>query len=195
MPLDTNLLYGIMAGSFLGHMAIPAGIAVLFSFITVQDNRTRGIILLVGTVLLSFLFQAGFLTSLQASACTGIKDYGSIFAGASIAALITAVLVAIPIFVEPMRLAISQLFGEHKSLLTSEQKKVDEALIEAGQEVVGVMNPEGLPKQTGGALTSEDYDKQVRRELTIGASYWAAFAGAYGIGVGSLIAAKCPATS
>jgi hypothetical protein len=199
--MDTNLLYGEMAGSWLLHLAIPAAVAVLFSYLPTIDIKTRSYILLGGTVVISFLVQAGLLTTLQAAACSGVKDYGSIFAGAGIAALITAVLAAIPIFVEPMRLAVSQLFITHKPELTSHQVKVDRIMIDAAQrymkEVVGTEEAEepSVPLQKGGALTAAEYEEQERRELTIATAYWVAFAGAYGIGLGSLIAAKCPAVS
>ena len=190
--MDTNLLYGEMAGSWLAHLAIPAAIAVLFSYLPAMETKTRGLILLGGTVLLSFLVQAGLLTSLQAAACKGVKDYGSIFAGAAIAATITAILAAIPIYFEPMRLAVSQLFIKHMPALTAESARVEtiasnaaEAYAEGGVTIV----------QRGGALSLEEYAEQERRELTIGTAYWTAFAGAYGIGLGSLIAAKCPAVS
>jgi hypothetical protein len=190
--MDTNLLYGEMAGSWLAHLAIPAAIAVLFSYLPSMETKTRGLILLGGTVVLSFLVQAGLLTSLQAAACKGVKDYGSIFAGAAIAATITAILAAIPIYFEPMRLAVSQLFIKHMPALTAESARVEkiasnaaEAYAEGGVTTV----------QRGGALSLEEYAEQERRELTIGTAYWTAFAGAYGIGLGSLIAAKCPAVS
>lgn len=190
--MDTNLLYGEMAGSWLAHLAIPAAIAVLFSYLPSMETKTRGLILLGGTVVLSFLVQAGLLTSLQAAACKGVKDYGSIFAGAAIAATITAILAAIPIFFEPMRLAVSQLFIKHMPALTAESARVEtiasnaaEAYAEGGVTIV----------QRGGALSLEEYAEQERKELTIGTAYWTAFAGAYGIGLGSLIAAKCPAVS
>jgi hypothetical protein len=201
MPMDTNLLYGEMAGSWLLHLAIPAAVAVLFSYLPTIDIKTRSYILLGGTVLISFLVQAGLLTTLQASACSGVKDYGSIFAGAGIAALITAVMAAIPIFIEPMRLAVSQLFITHKPEMTSHQVKIDEIVIDAAnrymKEVVGTEEAEdpSVPVQKGGALSAIEYEQQGRRELTLGTAYWAAFAGAYGIGVGSLVAAKCPAVS
>jgi len=47
----------------------------------------------------------------------------------------------------------------------------------------------------GAAITPEEYETQTFQEIAIGASYWAAFAGAYGVGIGSLSAATCPATN
>ncbi len=199
--MDTNLLYGEMAGSWLVHLAIPAAVAVLFSYLPSMSTKTRGYILLGGTVLLSFLVQAGLLTSLQAAACKGVKDYGSIFTGAAIAAVITAVLAAVPIFFEPMRLAVSQIFIRHMPELTRRGAEVNEIASAAGEAYAATARREegqqgvALLNQRGGALTSEQYAEQERRELTIGTAYWTAFAGAYGIGLGSLISAKCPAVS
>ncbi len=199
--MDTNLLYGEMAGSWLVHLAIPAAVAVLFSYLPSMSTKTRGYILLGGTVLLSFLVQAGLLTSLQAAACKGVKDYGSIFTGAAIAAVITAVLAAVPIFFEPMRLAVSQIFIRHMPELTKGAVDVENIASAAGEAYAATARREegqqgvALLNQRGGALTSEQYAEQERRELTIGTAYWTAFAGAYGIGLGSLISAKCPAVS
>ena len=190
--MDTNLLYGEMAGSWLAHLAIPAAIAVLFSYLPAMETKTRGLILLGGTVVLSFLVQAGLLTSLQAAACKGVKDYGSIFTGAAIAATITAILAAIPIYFEPMRLAVSQLFIKHMPALTVESARIEGIATKAAEAYVG---GDTIAVQQGGALTTDEYAEQERKELTIGTAYWTAFAGAYGIGLGSLIAAKCPAIS
>ncbi len=198
--MDTNLLYGEMAGSWLAHLAIPAGVAVLFSYLPTMTTKMRGLILLGGTVVLSFLVQAGLLTSLQAAACSGVKDYGSIFAGAGIAALITAILAAVPIFFEPMRLAVSQMFIIHKPELTAKAARLDTIVSTAAELFVKGEQSEQSEQseqlvQKGGALSQEEYSEQERRELTIGTAYWTAFAGAYGIGLGSLISAKCPAVS
>jgi hypothetical protein len=129
---------------------------------------------------------------LQASSCKGVQNYGSIFAGALIGAGITGAMVAIPLYVEPMRLAVSQLFGSHKSLLTPEQARMNEIVTSAGKGLVEASIPGNPEIQKGGAsLTPDQYDNQTFKEMMIGSSYWSAFAGAYGIGIGSMIAAKC----
>jgi hypothetical protein len=96
-----------------------------------------------------------------------------------------AVMVAIPIYVEPMRLVVSQLFMSHKALLTPAIAHVNDALVDSGKKILGAS------LQVGGAITPEQYEDQTAQEISLGASYWAAFAGAYGIGVGSLFAASC----
>ena len=59
----------------------------------------------------------------------------------------------------------------------------------------------GAKPQTGGGLElpkplpAMEYEDQTLKEMMIGASYWAAFAGAYGIGFGSLMNTTCPATT
>ena len=55
-------------------------------------------------------------------------------------------------------------------------------------QVGGARNPATL--QTA-ALLQKDYDYQTFKEIAIGAGFWAAFGGAYGVGIGSLYAAKC----
>jgi hypothetical protein len=55
-------------------------------------------------------------------------------------------------------------------------------------QVGGSRNPATL--QTA-ALLQKDYDYQTFKEIAIGAGFWAAFGGAYGVGIGSLYAAKC----
>lgn len=192
-----------MLGSWLMHMGVVVLVSVIFVMLPEMSNKTRGLILLGGVTVLSFLVQAGLLTTLQASACQGVKDYGSIFTGAAVAAVITAIMSAIPIYFEPMRLAVSQLFGPHKPMLTATEASINDTIVRAAAEVTAAetraqeqpQGSSGLPVQAGGSLDSSGYAKQELREITIGTAYWAAFAGAYGIGLGSLIAAKCPATS
>ena len=203
MPLDTNLMYGEMVGSAFAHIAIPMGIVLVLNWLPYMSLSKRTWLLLGFTVLLSFTFQFGFLTFLQASSCQGVKNYASIGMGALIAAGVTGIMIAIPTFFEPMRLLVSQLFGDHKPLLTPELANINNMVERAGTEFYKAsetpLPPQrGLPlpvQQGGAALTIDDYEKQTLNEIQIGVSYWAAFAGAYGIGLGSLVAATCPAAS
>jgi hypothetical protein len=197
MPLDSNLLYGEIAGSWLVHLAIPIGVSVLISVLPYMPLGRRALYLLIGSAILSVLVQAAFLTALQASACSGVKDYGSIGVAALFGGAITAGMMALPIYVEPLRLVVSQLFGAHKSLLTPKLAQVNNILTAAGRDVAeaSVGSPDA-PVQTGGAaLTPIEYEAQAFKEMMIGASYWAAFAGAYGVGLGSMMTTKCPAAS
>lgn len=189
MALDTNLLYGEMVASWIAHLAIPFGVAMVIR--AVFNTSDWKILIFVGMcVALSFLCQFGFLLILQSSSCGGVKDYGSVAKGAFVAMLITAGLIAIPTYMESMRLVVSQLFGAHRELLTPDMERQYGRVIAAAESVAST------PKQSGGAaLTLPEYEDQTFQEIAFGASYWGAFAGAYGIGIGSLFSAKCPATS
>jgi hypothetical protein len=203
MPLDTNLMYGEMVGSAFAHIAIPMGIVLVLNWLPYMSLSKRTWLLLGFTVLLSFVFQFGFLTFLQASSCQGVKNYASIGLGSLIAAGVTGIMIAIPTFFEPLRLLVSQLFGDHKPLLTPELANINNMVERAGTEFykaseIPLPQQRGAPlpvQQGGAALTIDEYEKQTLNEIQIGVSYWAAFAGAYGIGLGSLIAATCPAVS
>lgn len=202
MPLDSNLLYMEMFGSALIHAAIPATLVAFIGTNRVLDFRTKLLIILIGTFLVSFGVQSGFLASLQANSCNGIKSYRPIFTGGAIGGLITACMIAFPLFIEPLRLIVSQLFMDHHALLTPQQKEINEIITQAAVNMSDVGTPSSQPEtesapvtQTGGgALTAEQYEDQTMQEIRYGASYWSAFAGAYGVAVGSMIAAnKCKA--
>ena len=197
MPLDINLLYGEMAGSWIAHLGIPFGTAMLVRSMGRMDAFTKVLIFLCVCTVISFICQAGFLAILQSSSCDGIKDYGKIFMGALVAATITAGMIAIPAFYEPMRLVVTNLFMPHKTLLTPELAKINEILTKAGDDVLRASLAADAPavQKGGAAITPEEYEVQTFQEIAIGASYWAAFAGAYGIGIGSLTAATCTASS
>jgi hypothetical protein len=204
MPLDTNLLYGEMVGSWLMHLTIPFGVAMLVGNMGYMEPMMKIGVFIAVCAAISLAVQAGFLAVMQSSSCNGVKDYGSIGTGAVIAALITAAMIAIPAFVEPMRLVVSQLFISHKTLLTPALARMNDILIETGERVLKASLQDqkaaaeaAVPtvQKGGAAISPEQYEKQTFDEIAVAASYWAAFAGAYGVGLGSLIAAKCPATS
>ncbi len=184
--MDTTLLYGEMAGSWLLHLAAPLVIATVLGLNEGLSQANKVSLLLLITVIVSFCVQFGFLTFLQASACTGVKSYYNVFKGALVAALFTAIMVAIPLYWEKARLMVSQLFLPHQTMLTPEQAAQNDILVKAAEMIT--------TPQKGGALDAPGYDAQTFKEITYGAAYWAAFAGAYGVGAGSLSAAKCPAT-
>ncbi len=207
MALDMNLLFGEMAGSALLHLFFPLFVSVLYGGLPTLSMSGR-VWLMIGLVAaLSMIAQFFFLAQLQASSCSGVKDYKSILKGSFIAALISGVMVAIPMYMESMRLIVSQLFGDHKVLLTPQLSQINSIIAGAASQVADVSQqaqqqaqPQVQPQtQTGGAivaapLTAVEYEQQTLKEMTFGAAYWAAFAGAYGIGVGSLFASVCPAT-
>jgi len=187
MPLDTNLLYGEMAASWIAHLAIPFGASmVIRSVLNTSDYK---IIAFIGLcVALSFVCQFGFLTFLQSASCGGVKNYTQVAKGAFIAMLITVGAIAIPVYIESMRLVVSQLFGSHKMLMTPEMAREHAQIVSASEQFAPAV------QKGGAALSYQEYDDQTFQEIAIGASYWSAFAGAYGIGIGSLFGAKCSAT-
>jgi hypothetical protein len=196
MGLDTNLLYGEMFGSWLIHLSFPVIASVVIGLLPYQPLSTRIWLLLGITVLLSAITQFGFLAYLQSAACGGVKDYAPVATGAGIAAAITATMTAVPLFVQPMRLAVSQLFVSHKAMLTPQLAAFNELMTNASiktGEIVG--SQKGGSLELPKPLPPVDYEDQTLKEMMIGASYWAAFAGAYGIGFGSLMNTTCPATT
>jgi hypothetical protein len=190
MPLDTGLLYGEMVGSAIMHAAIPfAAVLLIKTFRDALPPQTS-LLFLAFCIVGSFFVQMAFLAMLQANACSGIKNFAGIANGAGIAALITGGLVAIPVFLEPMRLMVSQYVFDHQVLLTPQLQKVHDIIAKAGTEVMIAS-----AKQKGGSLSPEEYEKQTLNEISTGTSYWIAFAGAYGVAFGSLMAATCPGAS
>jgi hypothetical protein len=82
--------------------------------------------------------------------------------------------------------------SEEKSAVT---KAIDTKEEEKEEEKSRALQVGGaLPAQTtikSAALLQKDYDYQTFKEIAIGAGFWAAFGGVYGVGIGSLYAAKC----
>ena len=199
MALDTSLLFGEMAGSALLHLFFPLLVSVLYLGFPTLSMSGR-IWMMIGLVaVLSFAAQFVFLAQLQAASCAGVKDYASIVKGAFIATLISATMTAIPMFFESMRLIVSQLISDHKVLLTPALARANTIITNAAIQMShvggGDSSSGSAVAETVGALSPEEYEAQTLKEMSYGAAYWAAFAGAYGVGIGSLFAAKCPATS
>lgn len=196
MPLDTGLLYGEMVGSAIMHIAIPFAAILIIQALRDLFPKQTALVFLGLCVSASFLVQMAFLTILQANACSGVKNFGGIAQGALLAAIITGVLMAIPVFLEPMRHMVSQLFFEHQVLLTPELRVIHDIVAKAGAEIekTGSGSP-GSGTMVGGAINEEEYDEQTLYEISAGSSYWGAFAGAYGVAFGSLMAASCPGAS
>lgn len=204
MPLESSLLYGEMAGSALVHAAIPILVASVISMLPYKPIGQQILTLFLVTIAISFFIQLAFLLGLQIVSCQGVKDYKILLGGAFVGAILTAAMVAFPTYIESMRLVVSQLFMDHKSLLTEKMAAIDAATTDAGLNVFraevkeanelasAVQKGGALPNQRGGgAITEEQYEHQTLKEIMIGSSYWAAFAGAYGVGIGSLFAVKC----
>ena len=198
--LDINLLYGEMIGSWMAHIGIAVGVSMFLSalpmFQTVGTSFLKVAVYLGCCMIASFITQALLLMILQSSSCSGMKSYFGVFVGAAIAAGITGIMMAIPAFIEPMRLVVSQLFGPHRILVSPEMERITSVVTDAAMS----LSPSDSSSDTAGVgiqggLKQSEYDQQTFHEITAGAGFWGAFAGAYGIGIGSLFAAKCPAVT
>ena len=198
MPLESGTLYGTMAGSMIIHAAFPILVAVLISTIPGLSLPTKVILFLAVGAFCSFLTQFGMLIILQSSSCSGVKSYKSIFAGAGIGSIVTAALTAVPLYVEPLRLVVSQLFATHHSLLTPKMREINDIITHAAQSISNPDHPTDFSNvaelETGTtALTPEQYEDQTVKEMMMGAAYFSAFAGAYGVAMGSMVSATtCP---
>ena len=196
MPLNTDLLYGEMAGSFIIHAAIPA--AILLALESLGVSAGSRILWLVGALALaSFVIQFGLLTVLQQTSCSGVKAFGGVAWGAAIGAVITGVFAWLPTALPWLRLLISQIFMRHRPLATPGEAAAERATLDAA---AAVREAEGVSAvaaaQTGGvSLEKPAYDLQTFAELRYAVAYMSAFAGAYGTGIGSLWATRCPATA
>ena len=187
MPLDTGLLYGEMIASAIAHIAIPFAVMLIIGTMPYMIPFQKSLVFIGLVVLLSFLSQMGFLMMLQVNACSGLNNFSGVVKGSVIAAIITAVMIAIPVFIEPMRVMISQYFIKHRTVMTGEAKRRTDIIVAAANQLGHT------PVMVGGGpeLNMIEYEDQTLREISAGTSYWGAFAGAYGVAFGSLVAATC----
>jgi hypothetical protein len=196
MALDVSMLYGEMVASALAHIGIVFAIFMLIKAIPGLTDLYRSLVFIGCCTLLSWIVQALLLAVLQSSSCGGIKSYGGVAIGASIAAVITLVMIAIPLFIEPLRLVVSHLFIEHQPLVNAIVAQQEEIVVDAANNInqaeqTAQPQPTAQTQQSGGGLRPDDYDSQLFKEMSLGAGFWGAFAGAYGVGVGSLWGARC----
>lgn len=197
MPLNTDLLYGEMAGSFIIHAAIPAAILLALESLGVP-TASRMLWLIGALAAASFAIQFGLLTILQQTSCSGVKEFGGVLRGAATGALLTAGFAWLPTALPWLRLLISQIFMRHRPLATPGEAAAERATLDAADAVRAA---EGVSAEMiaivgqGGGVSLEKpaYDLQTFAELRFAVSYMAAFAGAYGTGIGSLWATRCPA--
>lgn len=187
MALDVSMLYGEMVASALAHIGIVFAIFMLIKAIPGLTDLYRSLVFIGCCTLLSWIVQALLLAVLQSSSCGGIKSYGGVAIGSTIAATITLVMIAIPIFIEPLRLVVSHLFIEHQPLVNAIVAQQEEIVVDAANRI----EQSAQTQQSGGGLRPDDYDSQLFKEMSLGAGFWGAFAGAYGVGVGSLRGARC----
>jgi hypothetical protein len=242
MPISSSLLYGEMAASGLINVAFAIFGGFLVSLLSQMMEMTevvRSLILLAFIVGMSTAIQYGLFVALQANSCGKVTNYGAIAKATGQGAVITAIMVAIPLFVQPMRLIVSEALAQlgigsgHQVPLDPAMAFAQKQIKQAAENIAAYavkgpsllstsINPlEGmitnsLPSahsesdkpttsesvnsdeeentiMVGGALNPQQFQDQTNREKYIGAAFWAAFAGAYGIGLGSLHAGTCKA--
>ena len=206
MPVDFNLVYGEMIGSAILHGVMPSIVTAIYKRISpVFEIRDIQLVIMLAVPLLSVVAQGLLIASLQASSCGGVRSFSQIGIAALIAGALTAALIAIPTYAEPIRLMVSQLFKDHWALRSPLEQQKENVIAAAGekiraldaQEQVGDarIDQRGGNQKGGASLTREDYDAQTVSELNYGTGYWAAWAGAYGIAAGTYLAAtNCPAS-
>lgn len=166
MPLDSGLLYGEMFGSYMLHVAAVGVIANLIMPLFSDKNMMYFIAL---CVFASILINFTCVLILQWHTCGAVKDWMSITGSAIRGAIITGLFILIPIKWETFRLMISTLVVEHKPK-------------------VGTPIDEKHPVEQ---LEPADYEVQTFKESWISAAYMAAFAGAYGVGLGAYFSLHC----
>ena len=213
MAIDSGLLYADMIVSFLLHLSGTIAIATLFSGVLSDYSvSTRVWILIVATMVFSFMVNMGVLLFLQTTSCGGLKDIAGVAKGAFIGSALTGFFMWIPSIWEGLRLSISQVFVDHKSLMTPLEAAQDRILVPASQQILGIPAATAVPvkfrmdgdvaventnitplaTQVGGKrLTPEEYADQTFSEIKSALAYMSAFAGAYGVGIGSRYAVNC----
>lgn len=190
MALDTSLLYGLVIASAVAHAALAFAIYV---FMTLAGATGSGILQIVLCVV-SFIIQFGLLTALQANTCGGVKDYGSVVKGSVWSLLIVVGFTLIPVYIPYMRDIVAWLAPRPTPADVEVGRILEQAAINV-QSATGSINSTTKPTPPDVLTTSlETYQRDTFLATTKAIAFWAAFAGAYGIGVGSLVAAKCPAT-
>jgi hypothetical protein len=223
MAMDSSLLYWDMAISFVLHLVGPLAIATIFSSMLREFSvGTRIMILIVASMLFSFIVNIGVLLFLQTTSCGGLKDAIGVVKGATVGAALTGFFMWIPSVWEGLRLSISQVFVDHKSILTPLEAAQDRILGPASMSMltVGVGSVSSAPSvppanpnpddslseaergdqgaqyrgsimRGGNRLTPEEYADQTFNEIKSALAYMSAFAGAYGVGIGSRYAVNC----
>ena len=147
MPISSSLLYGEMAASGFINVAFAIFGGFLVSTLAQMIEMTevvRSLILLAFVVGLSTAIQYGLFVALQANSCGKVTNYGAIAKATGQGALITAIMVAIPLFVEPMRLVVSEALaqfgigGGHQVPLTPALEVQQTAIIDAAHKIASV---------------------------------------------------------
>jgi len=190
MPLDTGLLYGEMFGAWILHFAIPFGVSMLVPMLFPFVSGFSQLLIFIGIcAFFSFIIHVCLLLFLQAASCGGVKEYDKVFGGSLLGTLIFSGMIAVPTFIESMRLLFSQLLINHYPLLTPELEAHMKSIMAAATGAT-CSTPAPAPPKLG--LSKTEYDIQTFQEIAFGASYWGAFGGAYGLGIGSFFSNRCP---
>ena len=206
------MLYGYMFG---GGTLMAAVAAVAVNFLSV--GRIDKYVILGAFFVFAWIIHFGFLTWLQAEACSGVKSFHSIGLGSFLGSIFATGCVAIPLHVDWGRLAFSDMIMTHYAKVTPEvtafaskfvtvmrqqgggdgDRDVAEGLSTAQQASMLQTAPPGLqqglqqPPQNilalQNLLNEKEYYKQTLSETTIAAPMWAFLAGACGIGFGNLV--------
>lgn len=188
MALDASLLYGLVAASAIAHAAL---VFAIYVFMNLAGATGSGI--LQGILCaISFVIQFGLLTALQANTCGGVKDYSSIIKGSVWSLLIVGIFTLIPVKIPYMRDIVAWLSPR----ATPADVEVGRILEQAAINIQSATSTSGATPAPPDVLSAslEAYQQDTFLATTKAIAFWAAFAGAYGIAAGSLVAAKCPAT-
>lgn len=189
MALDTSLLYGLVVASAIGHAAL--------AFLLYTVMRMTGYMgisaLQVGLCVVSFFIQFGLLAALQANTCGGMRDYGSVAKGAALSLLFVGAFTLLPVYVPYLREIVAWLAPRATAADAERARILEQAGINLQAVSAGIDGAEKVMPPDVLTTSLEAYNKEVFLATTKAVAFWAAFAGAYGIGVGSLVAAKCPA--
>jgi hypothetical protein len=189
MALDTSLLYGLVAASAAFH----ALFAIVVGYFMMLSGSTNGLALKIGLCIFSFLLQFGLLSALQANTCGGIKDYGGVAKGAAISLAVVAAFAFLPASIDGLRDIVAWVAPR----ASATEAKVAQIIEQAGvnvQVAEGKVAEGGKPALPDVVSTSlEEYTRNMFQANNKAIAFFTAFGGAYGIGLGSLVAAKCPA--
>ena len=192
-----NVLYGEMGGSALAHFAIPILVGLALPILNI-DYLQSAFYMLAGIVIVSFAVHWLFILGLQASSCKGIKDILGITYGAIGSTFVTLLLTVPAIYSESFRLLISQVFIRHKPLEGPDNDDLKSKMIAVA--VKNGMDSAAATERATAQLeemfcTKKQYEDQTLMEMRLAAAFMAAWTGAYGVGIGSMMATNCNTSS
>jgi hypothetical protein len=173
MALNTGLLVGMMGAAFIftltiGYFVTSACIIYgLTAFDVVGNSMMLRISLWAVLLIVTFINQLVWHVVLQTSTCDGIKNGENIAKGAGVGTLPAAVMIAIPMLLPFTSKIVSNLFVE-------DGKQVD------------FFNLDDRAKNIGHTEEINDL-----LSMPFGIGFWGAFAGAYGVAIGSLFSGTC----